>query len=278
MQLVTAFNINVHQAKFTQMNLQKLTPISIAFSPPMTVVQPVATLVQQPLFTAALLHEVRSPLTNINLAVGMLTRLTSGVKEKTYLDIILRASNHINTLVADLVSTVVERKEHSLHQLLDEALVLTADRITLKNITVSKEYAPDDYTGMLDSVKMKIALTNIIVNAIDAMPDNNGELRIFTASVNGKFILRIEDNGCGISKDNLERIFEPYYSQKAGGLGIGLAATLTILKTNKVNITVESAIGTGTTFILSFSNRKPLPKKAKSQPIAISKDLQIALA
>jgi C4-dicarboxylate-specific signal transduction histidine kinase len=104
------------------------------------------------------------------------------------------------------------------------------------------------------------------------MPDNNGELRIFTASKNGKFILRIEDNGCGISPDNFGQIFEPYFSKKAGGLGIGLATTFAILKTNKVTITVESEIGTGTAFILSFSNRNLLPKKTVLKP---RKDLQL---
>jgi len=246
-------------------------PLPIAFSPPLASLQPAATVVtcvQQPLFTAALIHEIRNPLTNINLAVEMLNRLTTGEQEKIYLDIILRASTQINALVTDLVSIVVIRKEHSLHQLLDDVLLVIADRITLKNITVIKEYGVRDFSGTLDCEKINIALTNIIINAIDAMPDKNGQLKLTTSMVNGRFELQINDNGCGISVASLEHIFEPYFTQKIGGLGIGLAATFEILKTNKVNMTVQSEIGTGTTFTLSFAKERSTIRKDRLQVIA----------
>jgi signal transduction histidine kinase len=99
---------------------------------------------------------------------------------------------------------------------------------------------------------MQIALTNIIINAIDAMPSENGELKLTTKSIDGKYIIQVEDNGCGISKANLKHIFKPFFTKKPGGLGLGLATTYHILKSNHVGIDVESEEGKGTLFILSF--------------------------
>lgn len=75
----------------------------------------------------------------------------------------------------------------------------------LKHITVRKDYAVQDCKILLNEPKMKLALTNIIINAIEAMSNKGGQLKIFTKSIAGKFILHIEDNGCGISKTNLSK-------------------------------------------------------------------------
>jgi signal transduction histidine kinase len=98
---------------------------------------------------------------------------------------------------------------------------------------------------------MKIALTNIIVNAIDAM-SQKGELKIITKSIERKYAIQIEDNGCGISREDLKNIFKPYFTNKPGGLGLGLAATCDILQSNHVGVFVESEEGKGTRFILLF--------------------------
>jgi len=207
-------------------------------------------------FTATLAHEVRNPLTNINLAVEMLASLNAGAEEKLLLDIIIRASARINELITALVrqqqTVITTGATYSMCQLLDEVLRSNADRISLKHINVTKEYAATDYTQPLDMGKMKIAISNIIINAIDAMQATNGRLIVETETVHDRFTIRITDNGCGISPANMDNIFKPYFTQKPGGLGIGLAATFDILKASKVLITVKSTIGKGTNFVLSF--------------------------
>lgn len=212
---------------------------------------------QQPLlFIATQAHEIRNPLTNISLAVEMLKRLVKEDAPQFYLDTIMRASLRVNELVSELISfghtEAARTEDHSVHLLLDEVLLLAADRIALKNITVSKEFASYEDQRLFNKPKMKIALTNIIINAIDAMDGNEGQLKISTTTVNDKCVLEIEDNGCGISHENLQLIFTPYFTRKKNGLGIGLSATLAILKSNKVKLEVESEEGRGTRFILSF--------------------------
>ena len=68
-------------------------------------------------------------------------------------------------------------------------------------------------------------------------------------------MIQIEDNGCGISKENLKYIFKPYFTNKPGGLGLGLATTYDILQSNHVGVNVESEEGKGTRFILSFEEK-----------------------
>jgi len=144
--------------------------------------------------------------------------------------------------------------------LLDEVIEAASDKIMIKNIAVRKDYAPYDLKIKMDGPKIKIALTNIIINAIDAMPSEKGELRLGTKLIKGKCAVSIQDNGSGISKENLPLIFDPYFTNKQNGVGVGLAATKDILQSNKVGVRVESLMGHGTRFILLFEKNKMIAK------------------
>jgi signal transduction histidine kinase len=209
-------------------------------------------------FAPALAHEVRNPLSNINLAVEMLQSMMQDEEQKLYLDIILRASGRVNDLVNDLLvyhqDTLVKPEKSSVQQLLNEVLFMTADRLMLKNIKVRKDYTTLECNIMAERQKIKIALTNIIINAIDAMPPENGELKLVVRLLNGKCIIEIEDNGIGISKDNLQHIFKPYFTKKTNGMGLGLSTTMETLLSNNARVAVQSEEGRGTRFILSFND------------------------
>lgn len=99
---------------------------------------------------------------------------------------------------------------------------------------------------------MKIALTNIIVNAIEAMAGVQGVLTLATKLVYGKYVIEVKDNGCGISKENINKMFKIMFTSKPGGLGIGLTIIYDILRLNHVAINIESLEGEGTTFSLLF--------------------------
>jgi signal transduction histidine kinase len=234
----------------------KLRNYSSSVKPFSPLIQPVIVQKQPGQFAAALAHEVRNPLCNINLAVEMLQSMMNDEEYKLYLDIILRASGRINDLLNDLLiyhqAAVIKPEKSSVTQLLDEVLAATKDRIMLKNIIVKKYYTGLECSILVDKQKIKIALTNIIINAIDAMPSENGQLKLTVRSVNGKCIIEIEDNGIGISKANLENIFEPYFTKKISGMGLGLSTTLETLLANHARVAVQSEEGMGTRFIISF--------------------------
>ena len=209
-------------------------------------------------FTYTLAHEIRNPLSTINLAVEML-KITNNEDEKSAcLDIIMRNSLRINDLLTDLLKSYqldeILSKKHSINKLIDEVLMLVEDRLILKNVTVSKYYSTVDCKVLLNKEKIKIALTNIIINAIEAMPLEKGELKLVTKLMNGICIIEIEDNGSGISKENLKKIFTPYFTSKPGGMGLGLSSSLDILRANHFHVDVQSKEGSGTRFILSFDN------------------------
>jgi signal transduction histidine kinase len=206
--------------------------------------------------SSALAHEVRNPLATINLAVQMLKSPTKVLDQMLYLDIIMKASGQINDLITDLLKTPqsgeMQLEKYTVPQLLDEALALAEDRILLKNITVRKDYSTLDCRIFVNKQKIKIALVNIIINAVDAMLPEKGKLKLITRSINGKCIIEIEDNGIGISKENLKNLFTPYFTSKAGGMGLGLSTTIDILKANHATVDVQSEEAKGTRFILSF--------------------------
>jgi signal transduction histidine kinase len=202
-------------------------------------------------------HEIRNPLTNIKLAVFMLKAQIRAENIEKYVDIINRNSVRINEIVNDFLQSTrkepAKRDHISINQLLDEILEIAKDPLILKNISVKKFYTTYSCELLLDKPKITIALLNMIVNAIEAMRSENGELKLTTSLRAGKCIVTIEDNGCGISKKNIKKIFKPYFTSKPNGMGIGLAATYDILVAHQAGVKVESEENKGTRFIISFN-------------------------
>lgn len=206
-------------------------------------------------FVTTLAHEIRNPLNNIDLSVKCLETEIKQDDITLYLDIIRRNSKRINNLVNEILQfkkpdTVSARD--SINNLLDESLELAKDRIMLKSIRVLKLYNQDTCEITVNEPDIRIAFLNIFINAIEAMPANKGVLKVSTFLHNDKCMVTIEDNGIGISKENIGKLFVPFFTSKPNGVGLGLAATKSILKHHKGLISVESTEGIGTRFIISF--------------------------
>lgn len=203
-------------------------------------------------------HEVRNPLTNISLASEQLKESNSENEEaEMLLGMIDRSVNRINQLVSDLLqATRVEQLEYkptNINWLLDEALSLANDRIELRHIAVDKEYDDAIPDINMDSEKIKLAFLNIIVNAIEAMSGGaSGKLHLKTSRKEQKCIIEFTDNGSGIDEETLQKLFEPYFTSKAKGNGLGLTHTQNIIINHKGNIQVMSAPGEGTTFVVTL--------------------------
>jgi signal transduction histidine kinase len=207
-------------------------------------------------YLTSLAHEVRNPLCNIDMALEMLRPIALDEEATLYLDIIRRASVRIKNLITTLLITDHSREDSyeyfSLHQLLDEVLAVASDRMLLKKVVVSRKYYASEHRAFLNREHIKIALSNIVTNAIDAMAVETGKLALVTNSTPEQISLEIHDNGIGIGKENLKRIFEPFFTNKPNGLGLGLSTTLEILRANHTKIDVRSQEGLGTCFTLSF--------------------------
>ncbi len=203
-------------------------------------------------------HEVRNPLTNINLSIEQLkTEVPETDTTDLFFKMIVRNSERINNLVSDLLNAtrVSELKfvEVNINEILDESLDMAVDRIELKQIKVVKEFEEDMCTISADVQKIKVAFLNIIVNAIEAM-DQHGVLSITTSSVANKCVIKISDNGIGMSREQVDKLFEPYFTTKEKGNGLGLANSQNIILGHNGSIFGESSPGEGTTFTITFNS------------------------
>ncbi|MEP7165907.1 MAG: HAMP domain-containing sensor histidine kinase [Ferruginibacter sp.] len=211
-------------------------------------------------FIADMLHELRNPMTSINLSIELLRSPLTENDHDFYLNIIGKNASRINDMINELIkcqqSGGEQKEDHSIRQLLEEALESAAEKINSKKIIVTKNYAAPDHKIVLNKAKMKIAMTNIIMNAISATPPEKGELKLATRSINGKYLIEIEDNGIGISEENLKNIFKEYFTNMPGAAGMGLSATLDILLSQQASVAVQSEEGIGTRFIFSFDEIK----------------------
>ena len=203
-------------------------------------------------------HEVRNPLTNINLSVEQLRSEMPETENTTMLfNMVNRNSERINNLVSDLLNSTrindLKISKISINDLMDETIELASDRIDLMHIKVIKDYDADICNIQGDKEKIKIAFLNILVNAIEAIDGRrNGELNIITRNENSKCVITISDNGKGMDKSQIDRLFEPYFSTKEKGNGLGLANCQNIILGHNGNIRGESKEGVGTTFIITF--------------------------
>jgi PAS domain S-box-containing protein len=203
-----------------------------------------------------LAHEVRNPLTNVNLSAEQLESELHEEDLKFYTQIIKRNCSRINDLITQLLQSSrpseVTLVMYSLHKVLDETLVAAYDRIHLKKVKIIKDYAPEDIVMPLDKASLQIAFLNLVTNAVEAMAEEDGVLTLLTERTDQDFLVRIIDNGSGISEENMRKVFEPYFTSKKTGMGIGLATTLSIVQSHKGRIDVQSEEGAGTVFTISF--------------------------
>jgi len=202
-------------------------------------------------------HEVRNPLTNISLAAEQLQELTIQNNESSMLlDMISRNSIRINQLVSDLLNAtkIIELNIQpvNINKILDDTLEMAADRLDLSQVKVQKNYATDVCDVLVDEEKIKIAFLNIIVNAIEAMEKSKGILSLKTKNDGDSCIIEIEDNGNGMDDDTLQKLFEPYFTSKPNGNGLGLTNCQNIILSHRGSITVKSTLRKGTSFIVTL--------------------------
>jgi len=204
-------------------------------------------------------HEIKNPLTNIHLSLAELRVIlndeNSDESPDEFLDIIDRNSKRINILIEDLLNATrfdtINIAELFIHDLIGDALQHVGDRAKLKEIKIAKEVQQ----GILikgDKEKLSIALLNILVNAIEAITSDNGELSIKASATTDTVNITISDNGKGIAPQDLNKLFEPFFTSKHGGTGLGLTATHTIISKHDGNIKVMSEINKGTSFLITL--------------------------
>jgi signal transduction histidine kinase len=204
-----------------------------------------------------LAHEVRNPLSNIHMSLEQLTSLTRD-EDRIYLDIIDRNGKRINDLITELLTSSkpaeMSFEKIAMQTVIDDSIAIALDRLTLKQIRLRLNYPDFPCYIRGDKGKLKIAFLNIIINAIEAINHDKGELNISLVSTEESIAAEITDNGCGIPTENLSKLFEPYFTSKRNGIGLGLASTLNIIQAHNATVEVRSQVNVGTTFVVIFNH------------------------
>jgi signal transduction histidine kinase len=203
-------------------------------------------------------HEIRNPLTNIDLSASHLYGDKLGPDDKkAFLDIIGRNSKRINELINELLSatkfTDLQYEAIRVDNLLDEALNEAFDRAQLNQVEIIRNYSRELIWLNVDRSRMKIAILNIIVNAMEAMTGDHGKLTLETRIAENNCVIIIRDNGRGMDAETLAKVFDPYFTSKSSGNGLGMTNTQNIVLNHKGKIEVLSKEGRGTEFIIRLN-------------------------
>jgi PAS domain S-box-containing protein len=206
-------------------------------------------------------HEVRGPLVNIKLALELLEKEYSQQEageeepENLYTHIISRSCHRIEVVINELLNLANEHarpmQRLDLARIVEETLALAEDRLFLKAINVNKQLEAGCHISG-EGERLKIAILNLLHNAIEAMEAGKGVLSLKLQCLTDGVILHIEDNGSGIAPEEFNRIFEPYYTSKSGGMGVGLSNARAIFIEHRSQIKVKSEPGKGTLFTIIF--------------------------
>lgn len=204
-------------------------------------------------------HEVRNPLTNLSLALEQLKDELDTDNEYVtmFTDIIGRNVDRIGQLITEMLNSSkprdLDRKKQDFNAVVKETLQLVSDRIKLKRMRLETNFYSGECDILLDRDQVKTALLNILVNAVEAMQEGKGVLAVKTnCTDDNRIYVEVRDNGGGISDADRQRLFDPFFTGKSGGMGLGLTATQNIINSHKGSIDVESQVGEGTTFRLFF--------------------------
>ena len=202
-----------------------------------------------------LAHEIRNPLNNISVSIDQLKSSISP-DDIELLNIVYRGVRRIDDLINQLMDSSRYYKMRftilSLETVVENAIEEAMDRIMLKKIKFQTSYPSAPALALVDLEKIKIAFLNVVLNAIEAMEEGKGVLSISIDSKPDFHEVTIADNGCGMSEEVTNRLFEPYFTAKPNGVGLGLASSLAIVQSHKGTIRVESRLKEGTRFIIAF--------------------------
>jgi signal transduction histidine kinase len=202
---------------------------------------------------AGIAHEIRNPLTSINILIHSMTEdLPSGDSHKEDLKVIEEEINRINEIVdqflrfAKPARPLLEKAD--VLSVFEETLQLLRPQIEKQQIVIQKGFQALPIIQM-DREQMKQAILNLLLNAIQAMP-GGGHLTLRSQnSKDGQWIhILIKDSGVGIPDEDMNRLFDPFFSTKERGIGLGLSIAHRIIDQHHGKIEVESAPGKGTLF------------------------------
>jgi two-component system NtrC family sensor kinase len=214
---------------------------------------------------AGIAHEINNPLGTILLFSDVMYKeAEKDDPRRDDLNMIISETKRCQLIVANLLNFARQQdvlaQQTDVHLLMDKMIKGFEQQPTFKDIEVIREYSPDLPLIQADPGQLQQVFINLITNAAEAMEDE-GTLTISTRSVDDQNVeIKFTDSGSGIPKEDLHKIFAPFYTTKVlgKGTGLGLSIVYGIIKMHRGQITVQSKIWEGTTFTITLPVRLPV--------------------
>jgi signal transduction histidine kinase len=223
--------------------------------------------------TAGLAHEIRNPLVAIKTFTHLLPeRIDDQEFRDKFLQIASGEVDRISSLVTELLdfarTSDPKLEMENINIILDGMILLVSTEANKKQINVNKTYDSNLPSVQIDREQMKQVFLNILLNAIEATPEK-GKITVGTRAFlkpSGEPYVQIEftDTGSGIPQDQLEEIFNPFFTTKTTGSGLGLSISNQIVQDHKGYIDVESQMGKGSSFFVNLPVNQDHPKRRKA--------------
>jgi len=205
--------------------------------------------------SAGMAHEIRNPLNSISLFVQLMRQTTTEPDQLEHQAKILKEVDRIDSIIRKLLDASRRTRAISsnvqINQVIDSAIEAFTPQIETRKILVDRQYhcIPSPITA--DPVELEQIFTNLFLNALDAM-SRGGRLSIEVFEQDGRVVVRVADSGNGIAEEVLPSIFEPFFSTKSRGTGMGLPVAQRIARMYEGSMEVECSSPEGTTFRLEF--------------------------
>ncbi|MGD9132028.1 MAG: ATP-binding protein [Desulfobacterales bacterium] len=215
---------------------------------------------------AGIAHEINNPLAGILLFSSNLSKkVPEKGPMKEGLDIIIRETVRCKTIIQELLEFSRDREPQkemvNPNTILEKALKMLENEFRLHHIQIKKQLSDDLQETMLDENQIEQIFVNLLLNAVQAI-EEKGVITVTSRMDKNrkKALIEIADTGSGISSENMAKIFEPFFSTKAKGTGLGLAVSYAIVKNHHGDINAFSKPGEGTRFVLEFPIIEPAPQ------------------
>lgn len=206
---------------------------------------------------AVMAHETRNPLGAISSCAQVLRKHAGlGGEGAEMLDIIKSEADRLNTIVSDFLAYGRPRspifQQVHLHELLDEALRLVRrDARCVPGVELETEYASQSLSVRVDPNQMRQVFLNLLINAVQAL-NGKGTVTLETSERDGAVDIAVRDTGCGIAETDMARLFEPFQTLRAGGIGLGLATVRRIVEDHGGRVSMQSTLGVGTRVLVTL--------------------------
>ncbi|HVV87528.1 MAG TPA: ATP-binding protein [Kofleriaceae bacterium] len=224
---------------------------------------------------AGIAHEIRNPLASISGSIELLGQAPRASEEdKALMTIVLREIDRLNALVGELLDYANPRPpelvEFDLAELLAETLQVVRQDRSWGGVKVVAELPPAPLEVVADPAKLRQVAWNLVRNATEALAGGVGQVTVRARDEGDQVVVEVEDDGPGIPADQLGRIFDPFFTTKKRGTGLGLATCHGIVAEHGGTLTVESAPGRGSKFVMTLPRRTQVtgvaPPAVSSRP------------